>query len=65
MNKILIAFILFFCGFSYYFIHQLDMKVKTQAKEIERQQLVIALQQTEIDSMKLSKQDLKMLKDYR
>lgn len=65
MNKILIAFILFFGGFSYYFINQLDMKVKTQAKEIERQQLVIALQQTEIDSMKLSKQDLKMLKDYR
>ena len=65
MNKILIAFILFFGGFSYYFIHQLDMKVKTQAKEIERQQLVIALQQVEIDSHKIDQADLKMIKDYR
>lgn len=65
MNKILIAFILFFGGFSYYFIHQLDMKVKTQAKEIERQQLVIALQQVEIDSHKIDQADLKMIKDLR
>ena len=65
MNKILIAFILFFGGFSYYFIHQLDMKVKTQAKEIERQQLVISLQQVEIDSHKIDQADLKMIKDYR
>ena len=65
MNKILIAFILFFGGFGYYFIHQLDMKVKIQAKEIERQQLVISLQQVEIDSHKIDQADLKMIKDLR
>ena len=65
MNKILIAFILFFGGFSYYFLYQLDMKVKTQAKEIERQQLVISLQQVEIDSHKIDQADLKMIKDLR
>ncbi len=52
-------------SFSYYFLHQLDMKVKTQAKEIERQQLVISLQQVEIDSHKIDQKDLKMIKDLR
>ncbi len=52
-------------SFSYYFLHQLDKKVKLQSKEIERQQLVISLQQVEIDSYKIDQTDLKMLKDYR
>jgi len=65
MNKILILLTITIMSFSYYFLHQLDKKVKLQAKEIERQQLVISLQQVEIDSYKLNKQDLKLLKDYR
>jgi hypothetical protein len=52
-------------SFSYYFLHQLDKKVKLQAKEIERQQLVISLQQVEIDSHKIDQTDLKMIKDLR
>ncbi len=65
MNKILILFTITIMSFSYYFLHQLDMKVKTQAKEIERQQLVISLQQIEIDSHKIDQTDLKMIKDLR
>ena len=33
MNKILILFTITIMSFSYYFLHQLDMKVKTQAKD--------------------------------
>ena len=65
MNKILILLVITIMSFSYYFLHQLDMKVKTQAKEIERQQLVISLQQVEIDSHKIDQADLKMIKDLR
>ena len=65
MNKILILLTITIMSFSYYFLHQLDKKVKLQAKEIERQQLVISLQQVEIDSYKINQKDLKMLKDYR
>ena len=50
---------------SFMLFSNLDKQIKTQLKEINRQQLVIALQQVEIDSYKLNKQDLKLLKDYR
>lgn len=56
MNKLLVATMIAMMGFSYYFISELDKKVKIQAKEIQRQQLVIALQQTEIDSYKIKSQ---------
>ena len=65
MNKILFAFLIIMMSFSYYFLHQLDKKVKLQSKEIERQQLVISLQQIEIDSHKIDQTDLKMIKDLR
>jgi len=65
MNKILLAFLITMMSFSYYFLHQLDKKVKLQAKEIQRQQLVISLQQVEIDSHKIDQTDLKMIKDLR
>ena len=50
---------------SFMLFSNLDKQIKTQLKEINRQQLVIALQQVEIDSYKLNEQDLKLLKDYR
>ena len=65
MNKILFTFLIIIMSFSYYFLHQLDKKVKLQSKEIERQQLVISLQQVEIDSHKIDQKDLKMIKDFR
>ena len=51
--------------FSAYMVNRLDKQVKEQIHEINRQQSVIAIQQVEIDSYKVNKQDLKMLKDYR
>jgi hypothetical protein len=55
-------------GFGSYLIDGLDKKVKTQLEEINRQQLVISVQQAEIDSYKmneLSDDEKKLLKDYR
>ncbi len=40
-------------GFASYIIDDLDKKVKTHLDEINRQQLVITLQQAEIDNYKL------------
>ena len=55
-------------GFGSYLIDGLDKKVKTQLEEINRQQLVISVQQAEIDSYKineLTEDEKKLLKDYR
>ncbi len=55
-------------GFASYIIDDLDKKVKTHLDEINRQQLVITLQQVEIDSYKmneLTEDEKKLLKDYR
>ena len=55
-------------GFGSYLIGGLDKKVKTQLEEINRQQLVISVQQAEIDSYKLNElteDEKKLLKDYR
>ena len=55
-------------GFGSYIIGDLDKKVKTQLEEINRQQLVISVQQAEIDSYKineLTEDEKKLLKDYR
>ena len=55
-------------GFGSYIIGDLDKKVKAQIEEINRQQAVIAIQQTEIDSYKLNElteDEKKLLKDYR
>ena len=55
-------------GFGSYLIDGLDKKVKTQLEEINRQQLVISVQQAEIDSYKLNElteDEKKLLKDYR
>jgi|WetSurMetagenome_2_1015567.scaffolds.fasta_scaffold619351_3 hypothetical protein len=54
--------------FSAYMVNRLDKQVKTQIEEINRQQAVIAIQQTEIDSYKmneLTEDEKKLLKDYR
>ncbi len=55
-------------GFASYIIDDLDKKVKTHLDEINRQQLVITLQQAEIDNYKLNElteDEKKLLKDYR
>ena len=72
IDKILLAGVcvygLVLLGFGSYLIDGLDKKVKTQLEEINRQQLVISVQQAEIDSYKineLTEDEKKLLKDYR
>jgi hypothetical protein len=43
----------------YMLFAKLDTQIKEQAKEIERQQLVISLQQVEIDSYRIKSQESK------
>ena len=52
-------------GFASYIINDLDKKAKIQSKEIERQQLVITLQQVKIDSYKVKNQLTKEDEDVK
>ena len=72
LDKVLLGAVciygLLLLGFGSYLIDGLDKKVKTQLEEINRQQLVISVQQAEIDSYKLNElteDEKKLLKDYR
>jgi hypothetical protein len=72
LDKVLLGAVcvygLLLLGFGSYIIGDLDKKVKAQIEEINRQQAVIAIQQTEIDSYKmneLTEDEKKLLKDYR